>query len=60
VLKATWFVLAGMGIVFATLTVLMLALMALNRLLSPTPEAKDHAEGRAHARRARTSRAADA
>jgi Na+-transporting methylmalonyl-CoA/oxaloacetate decarboxylase gamma subunit len=35
VLRATWFVLAGMGIVFATLTILMLALIALNRLLGP-------------------------
>lgn len=45
-LKATWFVLAGMGIVFATLTVLVLVMTALNRWLGPTPE------GKAPARRA--------
>jgi Na+-transporting methylmalonyl-CoA/oxaloacetate decarboxylase gamma subunit len=38
VIKAIWFVLAGMGIVFATLTVLMLVMIALNRWLGPTPE----------------------
>jgi Na+-transporting methylmalonyl-CoA/oxaloacetate decarboxylase gamma subunit len=40
VLNATWFVLAGMGIVFATLSVLVLVMMALNHWLSPPPEAK--------------------
>ena len=39
-LKATWFVLAGMGIVFATLTVLVLVMTALNRWLGPAPEDK--------------------
>lgn len=34
-LNATWFVLAGMGIVFATLGVLALVMSALNRLLGP-------------------------
>jgi len=33
VLVAVWFVLAGMGIVFATLSVLMLAMAALGRWL---------------------------
>ncbi len=32
-LKATWFVLAGMGIVFATLSALVLVMTALNRWL---------------------------
>jgi Na+-transporting methylmalonyl-CoA/oxaloacetate decarboxylase gamma subunit len=35
VLTATWFVLAGMGIVFATLSVLVLVMTALNRWLTP-------------------------
>ena len=39
-LKATWFVLAGMGIVFAALTVLVLVMSALNRWLGPAPEGK--------------------
>ena len=39
-LKATWFVLAGMGIVFATLGVLALVMTALNRWLKPAPPAK--------------------
>jgi Na+-transporting methylmalonyl-CoA/oxaloacetate decarboxylase gamma subunit len=34
VLNATWFVLAGMGIVFLTLGVLVLAMSLLNRWLS--------------------------
>jgi Na+-transporting methylmalonyl-CoA/oxaloacetate decarboxylase gamma subunit len=46
VLKATWFVLAGMGIVFATLAVLALAMAALMRWLGPEPEAGAGAEGR--------------
>lgn len=39
-LKATWFVLAGMGIVFATLSLLALVMTALNRWLRPEPKAK--------------------
>ncbi len=39
-LNATWFVLAGMGITFATLGLLMVAMMVLNRWFRPTPEAK--------------------
>jgi Na+-transporting methylmalonyl-CoA/oxaloacetate decarboxylase gamma subunit len=35
VLSATWFVLAGMGIVFLTLGVLVLVMTILNRWLSP-------------------------
>jgi Na+-transporting methylmalonyl-CoA/oxaloacetate decarboxylase gamma subunit len=34
VLSALWFVLAGMGIVFLTLAVLVLVMSALNRWLS--------------------------
>ena len=34
-LNATWFVVAGMAIVFATLGVLMLVMTGLNRLLGP-------------------------
>lgn len=45
-LKATWFVLAGMAIVFATLSLLVLVMMGLNRWLQPKPEAKARAEGR--------------
>ena len=33
-LNATWFVLAGMGVVFVTLAVLALAMTLLNRWLS--------------------------
>ena len=39
-LKATWFVLAGMGIVFVTLSLLVLVMTALNRCFRPEPEAK--------------------
>lgn len=39
-LKATWFVLAGMGIVFATLSLLVLVMTGLNRWLEPEPRAK--------------------
>lgn len=39
-LKATWFVLAGMGIVFLTLSVLVLVMTALNRCLPPEPDAQ--------------------
>ena len=46
-LRATWFVLAGMGIVFTTLGVLVLVMTTLNRWLKPTPEAKARAERRA-------------
>ena len=45
-LRATWFVLAGMGIVFATLALLVLVMMALNRWLAPTPAAAPRADGR--------------
>lgn len=38
-LNAAWFVLAGMGIVFATLSVLVLVMTALNRWLRPEPDA---------------------
>jgi Na+-transporting methylmalonyl-CoA/oxaloacetate decarboxylase gamma subunit len=38
-LNATWFVLAGMGIVFATLGVLVLVMTALNRWLGSRPDA---------------------
>jgi Na+-transporting methylmalonyl-CoA/oxaloacetate decarboxylase gamma subunit len=37
VIRATWFVLAGMGMVFATLTVLVLVMIALNHWLAPPP-----------------------
>jgi Na+-transporting methylmalonyl-CoA/oxaloacetate decarboxylase gamma subunit len=37
VLNATWFVLAGMGITFATLGVLIAVMTALNRWLGPGP-----------------------
>jgi Na+-transporting methylmalonyl-CoA/oxaloacetate decarboxylase gamma subunit len=40
VLRATWFILAGMGIVFATLALLVLVLAALNRVLGAKPAAK--------------------
>ncbi len=36
-LNATWFVLAGMAIVFATLGVLVLVMSVLNRALGPDP-----------------------
>jgi Na+-transporting methylmalonyl-CoA/oxaloacetate decarboxylase gamma subunit len=39
VLKATWFVVAGMAIVFATLGLLMLVLTILNHWLTPVPDA---------------------
>ena len=39
-LRATWFVLAGMGVVFATLGLLVLVMAALNRLLGGKPAAK--------------------
>ena len=39
-LKATWFVLAGMAITFATLAILMLVMNALNRWLGPEPPVK--------------------
>ena len=47
--KATWFVPAGMGIVFATLTVLVLAVTAPNRWLGPGPA------GQAPAKRTRNA-----
>lgn len=39
-LTATWFVLAGMGIVFATLTVVVLVMIVLNRWFGPKRGAK--------------------
>jgi Na+-transporting methylmalonyl-CoA/oxaloacetate decarboxylase gamma subunit len=51
VLNATWFVLAGMGIVFATLSILALAMTALNRWLGP------EVTGQAKGRTTRTGRA---
>jgi Na+-transporting methylmalonyl-CoA/oxaloacetate decarboxylase gamma subunit len=47
VLHATWFVLAGMGIVFATLTVLVVVMMLLNRWLTPPADARPHRAPRA-------------
>ncbi len=44
-LQATWFVLAGMGIVFATLGLLVLVMALLNRWLGPKPAAKPRAGG---------------
>jgi Na+-transporting methylmalonyl-CoA/oxaloacetate decarboxylase gamma subunit len=60
VLNATWFVLAGMGIVFATLSLLVLVMSALNRWLGPEPEATARADGRPGTRGARTTRAGHA
>jgi len=45
-LRATWFALAGMGIVFATLGLLVLVMAALNRWLGPRPAATPRADGR--------------
>ena len=39
-LNATWFVLAGMGIVFATLALLVLVMTLLNRWLTPDPPSR--------------------
>ena len=39
-LRATWFVLAGMSIVFATLGLVVLVMAVLNRLLGAKPTAK--------------------
>jgi Na+-transporting methylmalonyl-CoA/oxaloacetate decarboxylase gamma subunit len=59
VLRAAWFVVAGMGIVFATLTVLVLVMSVLNRWLAPMPHAKTRTGGPAapggHATRARNA-----
>jgi Na+-transporting methylmalonyl-CoA/oxaloacetate decarboxylase gamma subunit len=49
VLNATWFVLAGMAIVFGTLSLLILAMIALNRWLRPEPEAKARTTRAGHA-----------
>jgi len=46
VLRATWFVLAGMGIVFATLGLLVLAMAALNRCFGLKPADTPRADGR--------------
>jgi Na+-transporting methylmalonyl-CoA/oxaloacetate decarboxylase gamma subunit len=40
VLNATWFVLAGMGVVFLTLALLVLVMSLLNRWLSPEPPSR--------------------
>jgi Na+-transporting methylmalonyl-CoA/oxaloacetate decarboxylase gamma subunit len=40
VLRATWFVLAGMAIVFATLSLLVLVMTVLNRWLTPEAETR--------------------
>jgi Na+-transporting methylmalonyl-CoA/oxaloacetate decarboxylase gamma subunit len=40
VLNAVWFVLGGMAIVFATLSLLVVVMMGLNRWLGPDPEGK--------------------
>jgi len=40
VLRATWFVLAGMAVVFATLGLLVLVMSLLNRVLGAKPAAK--------------------
>ena len=45
-LKAIWFILAGMAIVFATLSLIVLMMMALNRWLPPDPEARARVERR--------------
>ena len=45
-LAATWFVLAGMAIVFATLLLLVLVMTALNRWLGPDTRAVAGAEKR--------------
>ena len=39
-LHATWFVLAGMGIVFLTLGLLVLVMSGLNRWFGPGPQSK--------------------
>ena len=44
--RATWFVLAGMGIVFATLGLLVLVMAVLNRLLGAKPATKAGPGGR--------------
>jgi Na+-transporting methylmalonyl-CoA/oxaloacetate decarboxylase gamma subunit len=49
VLKATWFVLAGMGIVVATLSVLVLVMIALNRWLGAAPGGEAGTTRRGHA-----------
>ena len=59
-LNATWFVLAGMGIVFATLGLLVLVMGALNRWLGTKPKAKARDEGRPGAHGAQTPRARNA
>lgn len=56
-LKATWFVLAGMAIVFATLSALAVAMAALNRWLKPGARAQ--AGGRSGAHRGAAPKAGD-
>lgn len=50
-LKATWFVLAGMAITFATLVLIMLVMNGLNLLLKPRPKptADSHFPRKRHA-----------
>jgi Na+-transporting methylmalonyl-CoA/oxaloacetate decarboxylase gamma subunit len=50
-LKAVWFVLAGMGIVFATLSALVLVMTVLNRWLTPARAAAAGAGGGLRTRR---------
>lgn len=47
-LNATWFVLSGMAIVFATLALLTGAMMALHRWLEPRPGAPRSAKNPTH------------
>lgn len=56
-LKATWFVLAGMGIVFATLIALILVMTALNRWFAPAPSTSAAVSGKAGSGSAGTPRA---
>ncbi|MBI4589584.1 MAG: hypothetical protein HY725_12160 [Candidatus Rokubacteria bacterium] len=43
-LSAVWFVLGGMAIVFATLSLLVVVMLGLNRWLGPKPQAKTRGE----------------
>jgi Na+-transporting methylmalonyl-CoA/oxaloacetate decarboxylase gamma subunit len=49
VLTATWFVLGGMAITFATLVLLMLVMNGLNALLRPRSTSKGHFTKQRHA-----------
>jgi len=46
VLQATWFVLSGMSIVFATLGLLVLVMAGLDRCFGPKPADTPRADGR--------------